>query len=231
MNAFAEAFATEPVRDELAGNIPHALLRTGPPGWPGTQQAHWLIVDLLPQAIMLVHEDRSVLSANPMARRLMDDGSIRLGEGRLHALGQLDLLPLTRLLAQAASGSALDCAIWFERCLSTGLLHLSRSRQRGADPSLPLPSSPVLLVVQMDQPALTQSARIDAIAQKCRLSPTERHVLMLLADGMTVETAARHLSLQLSTVRTHVRNLLGKTQAPSLMQLLRWTGSASALPN
>jgi hypothetical protein len=28
-----------------------------------------------------------------------------------------------------------------------------------------------------------------------------------------------------------VRNLLGKTQAPSLMQLLRWTGSAEALPH
>ncbi|CAM3692161.1 hypothetical protein [Roseateles saccharophilus] len=45
---------------------------------------------------------------------------------------------------------------------------------------------------------------------------------------MTVEHAARHPCLQLSTLRSHVRHLLGKTQAPSLMQLLRWTGSAQA---
>lgn len=89
----------------------------------------------------------------------------------------------------------------------------------------------MLLVLQIDQPALTQCARIDVLAQTCRLSPTERHVLMLLADGMTVELAARHLCLQLSTLRSHVRNLLGKTQAPSLMQLLRWTGSARTLLN
>ena len=89
----------------------------------------------------------------------------------------------------------------------------------------------MLLVVQVDQPALTQSARIDALTRQCHFSPAERHVLMLLADGMTVEIAARHLGLQLSTVRSHVRNLLGKSQSPSLMQLLRWTGSAASLPH
>ncbi|MFT7722938.1 MAG: helix-turn-helix transcriptional regulator [Roseateles sp.] len=218
MNAFAEAFATE-----RAASLPAS--------WGDTQHNRWFIVDQLPQAIMLVHEDRSMLSANPMARRLIDGGAIRINDGRLTALGQLGSLPLARLLAQAAAGAALDCAVWFERCLSTGLLHLSRSRHSQAGLSLPPPGSPVLLVVQIDQPALAQSARIDAIAQKYQLSATERHVLMLLADGMTVEGSARHLAVQLSTVRSHVRALLGKTQAPSLMQLLRWTGSAQALPH
>lgn len=226
MNAFAEALATEPKRDKVAETF-HRLASWG----GGTPQNHWLIVDLLPQAVMLVHEDRGVVSSNPMARRLVENGSIRVGEGRLAGLGQLGPLQLSRLLAQAALGAALDCGIWFERCLSTGLLHISRSRQHTADPLGGTPGNPVLLVVQVDQPALSQGARIDALAQKCHLSSTERHVLMLLADGMTVEAAARHLSLQLSTVRSHVRNLLGKTQAPTLMQLLRWTGSASPLPN
>ena len=56
--------------------------------------------------------------------------------------------------------------------------------------------------------------------------PNPTTVLLLLADGEPVEAAARHLGLCVSTVRRHVRSLLGKTQAPSLMQLLRWTGSA-----
>ena len=87
----------------------------------------------------------------------------------------------------------------------------------------------VLLTIHLDQPALTQAARIDALTRQCRLSQAERHVLMLLADGEPVEATSRHLGLCVSTVRSHVRNLLGKTQAPSLMQLLRWTGSARPL--
>jgi DNA-binding CsgD family transcriptional regulator len=226
MNAFADALATEPMRDNVADTLHR------PASWGGaTQQNHWLIVDLLPQAVMLVQEDRGVLSTNPMAGRLIENGSIRVGEGRLTALGQLGPLHLSNLLGQAALGAVLGCGVWFERCLSTGLLHISRSRQNAADAIAGTPGNPMLLVIQVDQPALSQGARIDALTQKCHLSSAERHVLMLLADGMTVDAAARHLNLQLSTVRSHVRNLLGKTQAPTLMQLLRWTGSAASLPH
>jgi len=98
--------------------------------------------------------------------------------------------------------------------------------------ALPLaPWHAVLLALHLDQPALTQAARIDALTRQCRLSQAERQVLLLLADGDPVDAVARHLGLCVSTVRSHVRNLLGKTQAPSLMQLLRWTGSAQALPH
>lgn len=237
MNAFAEAFAREPVSHALPE--PAAARPFAPRHgvampfnhWPGAQHDHGSIVDLLPQAILLAQEDRTLLATNPTARRLMEEGSIRLCDGHLISLGQLGMLQLSRLLGQAAGGGALDCAVWFERCLSTGLLHLSRSRHPLVELAGMPPSGAVLLVVQVDQPALTQCARIDALTRKCRLSPAERYVLMLLADGMTVDLAAKHLSLQLSTVRSHVRNLLGKTQTPSLMQLLRWTGSAQALPH
>lgn len=227
MNAFAKVFAqNEPMMPRHAADSGPAAPWTG---WPGTLPGHGFIVDLLPQAVLLVQQDRAVLAANPVARRLMDEGAIHRDEGRLTQLGQLRTLQLSRLLTQAATGSVPDCAVWFGRSLTTGLLHLSRVKQQVAE--LPgFPSNPqLLLVVQLDQPMLTQSARIDALVQKCRLSPAERHVLLLLADGEPVEAASRHLGLCVSTVRSHVRNLLGKTQAPSLMQLLRWTGSAKSL--
>lgn len=220
MNAFAEAAIRLPTVDAH-------LQET----WSRGILAHGSIIDLLPQAILLAQPDRALLAANPVARRLIDDGGIRISEGRLAALGQIAALQLDRLLAQATAGNPLDCAVWFERSLSTGQLHLSASRHPLAHPDAPSQAAAVLLVVQVDQPAMTQLARIDALTRQCHLSPTERHVLMLLADGMTVELAARHLGLQVSTLRSHVRNLLGKTQAPSLMQLLRWTGSAAALPH
>ena len=209
--------------DAVAWDIAHEKL---PP--LNTQFSHGLIVDLLPQAVLLVQDDGRVMASNPTARRWIGDGSVRVAEGRLTAVGQLNEQQLCQLLRQAAAGSALDCAVWFSQSLCTGLMHLSRPP---LDAYATQPPGAVLLVVQTDQPALMQSARIDALTQKCRLSPAERHVLMLLADGMRAEEAARHLSLQLSTVRSHVRNLLGKTHAPSLMQLLRWTGSAATLPH
>jgi DNA-binding NarL/FixJ family response regulator len=59
------------------------------------------------------------------------------------------------------------------------------------------------------------------------LTRTERYVLLLLADGMAAQDVARQLALLVSTIRTHIRNLLGKTRSPSLMQLVRQLGSTT----
>ena len=45
------------------------------------------------------------------------------------------------------------------------------------------------------------------------LSPREREVLDLLANGLTGEEVATRLSLSPETVRTHVRNAMGKLEA------------------
>jgi DNA-binding CsgD family transcriptional regulator len=192
----------------------------------------WTMLELLPQAVLVLARDRTVLVRNQRTQRLLQDQCLQIADGRLITLGQLGTLQIAQMLRNADASGGCDCGIWFEKSLSTGWLRALAT---------PFPESPgdglhgsqgaVLLVIQIDQPALAQCARIDVLAQTCHLSPTERHVLMLLADGMTVELAARHLCLQLSTLRSHVRNLLGKTQAPSLMQLLRWTGSASTQPH
>lgn len=45
------------------------------------------------------------------------------------------------------------------------------------------------------------------------LSPREREVFRLLADGLTGEDAAAELSVSPETVRTHVRNAMNKLEA------------------
>lgn len=214
-----------------------ALPRFDAPSFDGSavpavrRTSAWTMLELLPQAVLVVARDRMVLVRNQRAQRLLQDQCLQIADGRLASLGQLGTLQIAQMLRNADASGGCDCGIWFEKNLSTGWLRaLATPCPEFAD-GLHGPQGTVLLVLQIDQPALTQCARIDVLAQTCRLSPTERHVLMLLADGMTVEIAARHLCLQLSTLRSHVRNLLGKTQAPSLMQLLRWTGSARTLLN
>ena len=45
------------------------------------------------------------------------------------------------------------------------------------------------------------------------LSPREREVLDLLANGLTGEEVAVRLSLSPETIRTHIRNAMGKLNA------------------
>ena len=182
----------------------------------------------LPLALMALLPDRRLVYVNERAERFFEDlKACRMGE-RLMGVGQLKANRIEALVRLAASGSAASEGLWFAEGLRTGSLEILRIEPwllRSAD----WPADCLLLSVHMDEPALTQAARIDAVCQQCRLTATERYVLMLLADGMAVETVARHLDLQVSTLRSHVRNLLGKTQAHSLMELVRWTGSVAYL--
>ena len=45
-----------------------------------------------------------------------------------------------------------------------------------------------------------------------RLSPREREVLQLLADGMRAAAIARHFVVSMPTVRTHIRSILAKLE-------------------
>lgn len=54
-----------------------------------------------------------------------------------------------------------------------------------------------------------------------QLSPREREVLALVADGLTNKEIARRLALSPRTVETHRANLFDKLEAPNLAQLVR----------
>lgn len=216
-----------PTPPACSGLSSHRLAGT-PPLMPGDSALQML--ELLPQALLMVQGDRTVVSCNRRAHRMMDGLDIRLQQGRLAALGQLGELQLQQAINNAQSTGSCDCGLWFNGDLSTGWMRIT-TLAAAQTPDLSQAGNNLLIVVQLDQPTLTQAARIDALARHSRLSATERHVLMLLGDGMTVEATAAQLAVCLSTLRSHVRNLLGKTQASTLMQLLRWVGSGQALPH
>lgn len=188
------------------------------------------VLAALPQPMLVVRSDRRLLFSNRSAQALLQDERIAVQEQRLMQVGQLDALRLESPLRLARAGSTSYVGLWFTPQITTGWLQcLPLPPDLAA--STGWPDDAVLLLVHLDQPALTQAARIDALAGQSKLSTTERHVLMLLGDGLTVDGVATHLGLCVSTVRSHVRNLLAKTQASTLMQLLRWTGSAQPRPH
>ncbi|MFG6412935.1 LuxR C-terminal-related transcriptional regulator [Roseateles sp. DC23W] len=198
--------------------------RVSPPTQP------YQVLAALPQPLLVLLPDRRLLFANASANHLAAEQLGQVRADHLMSLGQLGAPQLEELLSHAAQGTSSRIGLWFTPSLATGWVHAAPLA-----PAIALasnwPQHSVLLAVHLDQPALTQAARIDALTRQCRLSQAERQVLLLLADGEPVEATSRHLGLCVSTVRSHVRNLLGKTQAPTLMQLLRWTGSAATLPH
>jgi two-component system, NarL family, response regulator DevR len=96
-------------------------------------------------------------------------------------------------------------------------------------PGLVLTSSPVETVVQalrvvagggsfMDPEIAPLVAESAAAQRVTRLSPREREVLGLLADGYQGPEIAERLFLSLETVRTHVRNAVAKLGARTRVQ-------------
>ena len=52
-----------------------------------------------------------------------------------------------------------------------------------------------------------------ATANIPQLSPREREVMHLMAEGLTAEAIGERLGISVETVRTHVRNVIRKLQA------------------
>jgi len=203
-------------RDEVAD-----LARSPLPQPMGSPSAQHPLLHL-PQPMLLLGSGRQLLLSNPAAEQL----PLCCSAGRLMRLGSLNAAALETLLRLALAGSPSQTALWLApqpqtACLS--VLRLAAPLRR----SWAMPEDCLLLCLQLDQPALTQQARLQLLGEQARLSPAEQALLLLLADGLAPESAAQHLGVCLSTVRSHVRHLLAKTRSRSLLELLRWLGSAA----
>lgn len=182
----------------------------------------------LPHPLIVLQPDRRLVFVNPSAEQLFAAGQACRSAARLMSVGQLQAKQLEALLRQASGGASAQAGLWFATAPKVGWVSSSLLAP-GAAAAAEWPAQSLLLSVQIEQPELTQDARIEVLCRQCGLTRTERYVLLLLADGLAVEAAAMQLGLRVSTLRTHVRNMLGKTRAPSLMQLLRWLGSGAPL--
>jgi len=183
----------------------------------------------LPLPLWIARPTRELVYANAAARELQAQGQVELAAGRLMRIGSLAALQLEPLLHWCEPDVPQRAALWLVPSQRTGWLQalpLKALLAHGAG----WPLEGLLLTLHLDYPELAQRARVDSLCERVHLSPAERSVLLLLADGLVPEAVAGTLDIRLSTARAHVRHLLLKTHAPSLAQLLRWVGSAEARP-
>ncbi len=155
------------------------------------------------------------------AELISGDHDVALVEIRSH-VG--DGVELARAALQAADSAPL--------VLCTGYAApsgpLAAASRLGA-PGLVLTSSPVATLVQalrtvagggsfVDPSAAPLLVETAAAQRVTRLSPREWEVLGLLADGYQGPEIAARLFLSLETVRTHIRNAMGKLGARTRVQ-------------
>ena len=54
------------------------------------------------------------------------------------------------------------------------------------------------------------------------LSPREREILQLIAEGLSAKEIAAHINLSIKTVETHRRNIMGKLNMQSIAELTKY---------
>jgi DNA-binding CsgD family transcriptional regulator len=64
------------------------------------------------------------------------------------------------------------------------------------------------------------SADITTLGKSFSLTKSECQILEALVNGMSPEQIGRHFSIALTTVRTHIRNLLAKTASEDIRRLV-----------
>lgn len=89
------------------------------------------------------------------------------------------------------------------------LLHYLYATGRLSPPPRPLPATPVVVQTAATPPA---APRLEA------LTPREREILALVAEGHSNKDIARRLFISERTARTHVSNILRKLELPSRTQ-------------
>jgi len=205
----------------------HAMLSDGGQARPrdrrsGGQFSQWLtrMLDEIDYGMLLVNADAQVLYVNHAARHELDgDHPLQLLGHSLRADRPQDMEPLYDALAAAQRGLR-------------RLLTLGEGAARVSVSVVPLPSADVepgsaaaaagqttLLVLGKRQ--MCAQLSVQGFARSVSLTPTEGRVLELLCSGVRPTEIATRQGVAVSTVRTQIGSIRGKTGAASIRELVR----------
>lgn len=181
-------------------------------------------VDCMPHAVIVVREDAAIVHANSAAERLFAiPGLCRTGAGRL-ALADAD-----------ASAQLQQCIVRAcdHQSREAGIVRVGHGRDAWLLSVLPLPMAGELPTARrhamvMAKPLFGVSPMSPGrLAELLGVTLTESRLALMLAAGRTVRDFADAQRCSMNTARTHLRNLLAKTDSRrqlDLVQLVRAIG-------
>lgn len=219
------------------GDAEKAAMRSLWPHLRSSVETYWLLrkarefdrvvesaLDEVPHPLWILREDAAFDYANTTARALMasDDHWIRCVGQRIVRLGDSHESELQTLVRNASRGvaSTLVTTRSSGDVLERAVVHVIP-----VTASSPFarcwPRGRALLSLTLPSDADTEAAWLDRVAKHYGLTPAEARVLGRLVEGRSPKEIADEFTLALSTVRTHLRSLLSKTECRRQMDLLR----------
>lgn len=177
----------------------------------------------LSAGVFLVNRDGKILFMNSSA-----EDQIKRG----HAIALLN----NKLMPKDASAAltfaqALNCDNHLVTCSVSialpdalgGLVATLLPLEKGERQNLGGASAPAAFAVFVQDPAFVPPVPGEAFAQLYGLTPSELRVSLAMAPSLSPQEAADNLGLSITTVKTHLQNVFGKTgtnKQSDLMQLL-----------
>ena len=143
--------------------------------------------------------------------RLTDGTGADAARGIRHVHPETRLIFLTREDSDAARFAALEAG-------ASAFIHKSRAAQDVVD-AIRAVAKGGSLITPRTIAALLNSRR-EVNAQLERLTPREKEVLRLMAEGMSSRDIATRLGISYTTVRTHIRSLGGKLGVHSKLEAI-----------
>jgi DNA-binding CsgD family transcriptional regulator len=89
----------------------------------------------------------------------------------------------------------------------------------------------LIALIRENAAAADPDASRDLFFDESRMTPREREIALLLAEGLSYKEIGARLFLSLSTVQTHVTRIYGKTGVNSKTELSRLLTSSTAEKN
>ena len=104
------------------------------------------------------------------------------------------------------------CSAWSLVPKSSGIAHLLAELERLSGTALPMPVG----------------SRRDVALEETGITPREREIMVLIAEGLTPKRIAERLGISSNTVYVHIASLKRKSGTASMAQLALW---GAALPD
>ncbi|WP_304271879.1 helix-turn-helix transcriptional regulator [Brevundimonas naejangsanensis] len=160
------------------------------------------------EALWLLSSDAEILDSNGPGRLLLDAGDIAVSRfGRFHLRGSVPDARFRRMLAAGTGGS-----LMVGRCEDL----------EGSDKLrvIRMPHSGMWVVI-LDRDDELHQRRLARLKELWSLTPKESAVLRLLSQGETLADISDHMTVALTTVRTHLRSLFAKSGVSRKADLVR----------
>ena len=156
------------------------------------------------------------LHLNASAISLAEDQTVlRIRLGRLEAVRRSDDIQLQKTLGRALANPGL---------VEHRLVLAGQDDEAGVAISIlgvPLSGGAAAVLVTVSDPGVERSRRLEALADRFRLTPAEANLVDVLSEGVSLVEAAAQLGVAHSTARTHLQRVFAKTDTRRQSDLIR----------